>query len=80
MKGIMTSYNKIIRDIYISPRKLASKVHFKQYLTNRREPAEAIADVIPLDTTQQSNVIENTYQRKQIFRKLAAKLRFGANT
>ncbi|MCW2763747.1 MAG: hypothetical protein JWR85_3948 [Marmoricola sp.] len=80
MKGIMTSYNKIIRDIYISPRRLASKVQFKQYLTNRSEPAEAIADVIPPNANQQSNVIENTYQRKQIFRKIAAKLRFRAKT
>lgn len=73
----MAIYHKIIHDIYEAPLKIASKVNFRQYMTNRREPAVESATGNLAALSEQSDVIGTTYPRKKIFRRLALNLRLG---
>jgi hypothetical protein len=53
------------------------KVNIRQYLTNKKEPAELISDVASANQDVQSGIIKETYLRKEILRKLASKVRRG---
>lgn len=57
--------------------KLTPKVNFKQYLTNRHEPADLISDINLVHADSSSGIIENTYFQKKAFRHLASSLRIA---
>ena len=73
----MTSNTKTLADTHKGSRIFTSKVNIRQYLTNKREPAELITEIKPSDQNVKDTVIRETYLRKAIFRRLAIKVRRG---
>jgi hypothetical protein len=73
----MALRHKIIQDIYEAPVKFASKVNIRQYMTNKREPAIDSMHGNLGKLSKQSDVIQDAYPRKQLFRKIAFKIRLG---
>ena len=73
----MITITKALKGSAKSSRIFASKVDNRQYLTNKREPAETISDITPGDIDSQSGIIKHATPGRQAFRRLALTLRFG---
>jgi hypothetical protein len=71
----MSTANKTFWDIYWHPHNTLQKVNFRQYLSDRQEPVIVTSGIKAVDLEKQSGIIEDTYLRKRIIRKLARSLR-----
>lgn len=73
----MNSLDPKPRGIHKNLSYLPSKVNFRKYLTNKREPAELSSEESTAMANVHSGIIDDTYPRKQVFRKIARRLRIG---
>jgi hypothetical protein len=74
---MMVSVNTNIADVHKRRHIINSKVNIRQYLTNKKEPAEMISDVMPGNIDRQSGIIKDASSGRKAFRRLALTLRFG---
>ena len=73
----MTSSNKTLENTPQRSRIFTPKVNIRQYLANKREPAETITDITPVNLDQESGIIKDASPGRKALRRLAMTLRFG---
>ena len=66
-----------LADIRKRPLILRPKVNIRQFLTNKKEPAEKISDITSSATDSRSGIVKDASFERKAFRRRALSLRFG---
>jgi hypothetical protein len=74
----MTSQGKAVWDINENPKNPSQKINAKQYLNSDQEPAEMRSSTESVELERKTPIIKDAHLRKEIFRRIAHKLRLGA--
>ena len=74
----MASHDKNVWDINQHPSFPAQKINSKQYLNSDLEPAEVRSSTASVELERETPIIKDAQPRKDVFRRLALKLRLGA--
>jgi|GEM_PF-6399392 len=66
-----------LADIRKRPLIFRPKVNIRQFLTNKKEPAEMISDITSSADDNRSGIVKDASSERKVFRRRALSLRFG---